>query len=95
MKLMNPKIEEIMNNFDFEKVYRIMKFLDWEWSCVNRVPNVKELKATARKLLEDLDSVQSEYIGTGGFVAEDYGGNYRLTFQVEDWNSEAADGYAS
>jgi len=72
------KIEEIMNNFDFTRTYRVMEALNWEW-CDQGVPNVDEQRETARDILERLVASPlrlsdgcggSSRLGTGGFMAE-------------------------
>jgi hypothetical protein len=67
------KIEEIMNNFDFTRTYRVMEALNWEW-CDQGVPDVEDQRETARDLLEqivdDRFSKPTGRFGTGGFMAE-------------------------
>ena len=51
-------IEDIMDNFDFSKVGKIMKFLDWKVYIANeiwefKVPDEIDLRKMARQLLYD------------------------------------------
>ena len=51
-------IDEIMNNFNFSKVEKVMKFLDWKVCIVNetlefKVPDEIDLRKMARRLLYD------------------------------------------
>lgn len=69
-------IDEIMERFDFEKVRRVMEFLNWTWAGVG-IPSTEELKSTARRVLYDAVA-EYERLGypdtgmdcaTGGFIA--------------------------
>lgn len=51
-------IDDIMNNFDFSKVGKVMKFLDWKVYVANetfefKVPDEIDLRKIARQLLYD------------------------------------------
>lgn len=73
-------IDEILDNFEFEKVHKVMTFLDWRW--VGVLPDVADLRAQARKLLKECLKFRGEkprHIETGGFMAE--------------YNLEEEDGY--
>lgn len=67
-------IEPVINDFDFEKVNRCMKLLDWQWAGSNEplgVPTIDRMRATARGLLTSVvSSKNSCYSQTGGFCAE-------------------------
>lgn len=88
-------IDEILDFFDFERVYLAMKALDWKWPAIGRVPLVGHLRAKARELL---NRVAYEYgdscsVGTGGFIAEmnRYPGDektyLRLYFSVSEYSN--------
>jgi len=74
-------IDEIMEEFDFVKVERIMFHLNWKWGISTyRTPNIDELKETAEQLLRDAaESRLGDFIeqhhevgitsATGGFKA--------------------------
>lgn len=49
---MKKLIKEVLSNFDFEKVHKVMTFLDWTWRY-DRVPDVLELRHTAERLLKE------------------------------------------
>lgn len=73
-------IAEVTQGFNFERVYAVMNFLDWNWITPEygyRVPSIEQLKTTATRLLSDvydeLTYGKQEYtIGTGGFEASGY-----------------------
>lgn len=65
------KIQDILKNFDFERVHSIMKMLDWKWAMVNHdngIPSVDELKAEAKRLLIAAATERTQ-VATGGFRA--------------------------
>ena len=78
------KVDEILLNFDFEKVHRVLKTVDWTWACwedregnfhENEVPDVYALRCQARGLLISTveKCLSSESCsGTGGFEVECY-----------------------
>src|SRR5690554_4469915 len=48
-------VEEIMENFDFERVHAVMDFLNWTWiDNPRKVPTVQALRISARGLLLDV-----------------------------------------
>lgn len=77
----NKMIDDIMTEFDFDKVHQVMNCLDWKWaSSGHTAPPISELKKVARTLLLSaaklrLDEYKDEYweqgiiSGTGGFTA--------------------------
>lgn len=84
------QIEFILKNFDFSKVVRVMRVLDWAWAMgggVNAVPSVEDVKKNARKLLEKVASEQADHvhsIETGGLQATSYPSGYlELEFVIE------------
>lgn len=89
---MNPKavvldpidkmVEDILEEFDFQKVQLVMDYLNWQWSD-KQVPSISDLKETAERLLRNaadlrLGEYESEHwevaimSGTGGFQATAY-----------------------
>lgn len=91
-EVIQNQIDDIMDEFDFDQVEKVMEFLGWEWSSSNGVPEKYEIKKQARKLLKQA----AEFNGggttsTGGFVAsskfgEDGNGKWvllKLDFSIE------------
>jgi hypothetical protein len=85
----NPVIE-IMENFDFVKVQRVMEFLDWKWymGCdergneINQVPSLQYLKDYCYKRL----CFAREYgygLDSGGFSYGNDNGVLYLEFTLE------------
>lgn len=84
-------IDDIIDNFDFEKVHKTMKALKWEWTAEGGVPEIPSIKKQARKLLKAAFENKS-YNATGGFevsYSSDENGEYvRLMFVVAEWDVE-------
>ncbi len=84
---MNEKINEIIKNFDFEKVRKVMVALDWAWRFDDRSPLVGELVITAQRLLTEVVEKEEDWgISTGGFLATKRNGMLALKFMVEEWD---------
>ena len=77
-------IDEIMDNFDFEKVHKAMTALDWKWG--KGIPDVWELKKSARRLLKT-SIEENTCIGTGGFLVDKDGDYISLKFVVAEWDN--------
>lgn len=98
-------IDKVIFNFDFDKVMKVMKALNWQWydsTTETGVPSVGQVVSLARRLLEDVvDPVKMGFndhytIATGGFTAtanryEDGEILVRLQFVVADFNYSNAD----
>lgn len=62
--------DKIGSVFEWNKVYKTMKALDWCWSMGDGkmgIPNTDTLKQRARQLLREVYDRKSGRIGTGGF----------------------------
>jgi hypothetical protein len=85
------QIEEILDEFDFYKVQRVMNTLNWKWynkGNVYEIPSVGQMRKHARKLLEECFNGNS-YAASGGFWASREDGGLSLKFVVEDmWVEE-------
>lgn len=79
---MQDHIDYIMDNFDFERVEKVMEFLEWKWSPSNESPSGYEIKRYARQLLKQVyeraqkmciarkeENHVETYIKCGGFKA--------------------------
>jgi len=71
------KIDEVMDRFDFDKVHKVMTFLDWTWAWEGTVPSVETLKAEAYRQLSTAIDVYVQQgepktgmtVASGGFQA--------------------------
>lgn len=79
-------IDEIMDNFDFDKVQRVMECINWKW-VGHGVPDAYTLRQEARQLLKE-SVKRNQSISTGGFLVKKSKGMISLSFLVEDWHEE-------
>jgi hypothetical protein len=90
-------IENILDEFDFQRVQKAMKALDWRWYGTEDVfPSLGELRRKARELLEEVYNKEPSpffMTGTGGFEATrtmetgDLNKYLSLKFVVSEWNN--------
>lgn len=78
-------IETALKSFDFEKVYKVMTFLDWGWP--NCVPSISEIIETAEFLLDRVIDGEYATTSTGGLTACRLGDKsadpyYRIAFEI-------------
>ena len=78
----HPKVDYIIQNFDFKKVHELMRKRDWVWTNIKGVPNVQQLKECAHDLLRRV--VENGWVGSsgGGFNVEHK--NEVLTLRFKD-----------
>lgn len=80
----SDRIEDLLNEFDFHSVRRVMLLLDWRWAGIDRIPTVDDMRKRARYLLRDVSESKYQRHATGGFVAErDDDGALSLYFYVD------------
>ena len=81
--------EQIEENFEWNKVYQVMKLLDWTWGldADASIPSVDMLKSEARRLCYYAHEEQTN-ISTGGFYAQAYEDGISLSFVLENWGAE-------
>jgi hypothetical protein len=98
---MRDEIENILDNFEFDKVKKTMDALFWLWYDVVGVPEVADLRKHARRLLIEVGEKVSKSneisaeanIATGGFKATAYKYDdtdkiyFRLAFEVATWDN--------
>ena len=87
-------IQEVMDNFDFEKVHDVMSFLNWTWQDEG-VPNIDSITKSAHSLLLDIQKTSKESlcgdyieISSGGFIAafkKGFENPLSLSFYIEDY----------
>lgn len=74
-------IDEVLDEFDFDRVHEVMKLLNWQWqtACANKreIPSHYRLITSARNSLRN--SVKNGFYATGGFAAR-----YHSASQGED-----------
>ena len=75
------RINSLIEEFNFEKVHRVMKFLDWRWGN-SAAPTIPELEAEARRQLEHVAKSHGT-ISSGGFIASYIHKVFTLHFYVD------------
>ena len=90
-------IMDCLEEFDFDRVHKVMTFLDWKYSDSTEVPSVEYLRKNARKYLmavakEALETKSENICATGGFryEAKLYEDDYlwlRMAFEIADWDN--------
>lgn len=93
-------IDDLIENFNFERVHLAMTHCDWGWIVPNslgemEVPTIARLKAHARHLLYSaLDCVEGTTVASGGLEArywppseEDSSPQFRLMFVLTQIDS--------
>jgi len=87
---MRAKIDDILDEFDFEQVHKVMVFLKWEWSGEG-VPTIGRLRKRAREMLNYAAEHADGTSGTGGFYVrkEVWDGEtfLALSFVVTSWDN--------
>lgn len=56
-----------MKDFDFQKMRKMMLIVDWEWALCDGTPTVDQLKESAERMFERLQTTPDmEWIESGG-----------------------------
>jgi len=74
-------IEEVLENFDFEKVHTHMALVGRTYFDSHGVPTISRLRETARGLLEDVVGNKCTWSSTGGFRAHNTGIPAEITLE--------------
>lgn len=67
-------IDEILDNFDFYRVWNVMNLIEWKWTTSDGVPHQSEIRRSARRLLSDayicdIEHKRNSIISSGGLEA--------------------------
>lgn len=99
-------IEGILENFDFDKVRKVMEFLNWTWAILpepNSVPSTYQLIKSAKQRLEEayeyaMDNKRDGYSHSGGLKAfAEYNKKtgvvdyFELEFILTSWSEQVDD----
>lgn len=96
-KEIDDKIDEVIDNFNFETVRQVMKLLEWTYGFSEECPSTNELVTTARNLLSDVSerckNDDNFFAETGGFRATAYRSkdgslDLHLDFIVEEYQTD-------
>ena len=91
-ELIQKQIEDIMDEFNFGEVQRVMESLDWTWSGTGCVPEEYDLRKGARQLLKQAAEMIDEEstasggsTSTGGFLATSRAGCCPFLYGSGKW----------
>lgn len=96
-QLIENMVTAVMEEFDFDRVHRIMVNLDWKWDIGNGEMTIPSTYRIMKKANGLLDSVASHYgegnysCGSGGFMAHLDGTALTLQFILTEMTSDADD----
>ena len=97
-ELIETMVTAVMEDFDFDKVHRVMVSLDWRWTIENgerTVPSSYRMMKTADRLLRDCaqhyGDKEFHACGTGGFMASLDNGTLALQFILTESTSDHRD----
>ena len=87
-QLKEQMIDDVLYEFDFGKVQRIMTEIDWKWDINGEldVPTTKRLMKRAKQLLSEAFDKESQ-VSTGGLIASYQDGILSLVFALEEKNA--------
>jgi hypothetical protein len=93
-------VDDILENFNFQRCHNVMKHLKWSWALTG-VPSIEELKESSIERLERaIEYVKTKevkdscYVSSGGIKATAYKNRYNrivmlhLEFVLTEWNSD-------
>ena len=81
-------IDEVLDNFDFDKVKKAMDALNWTWASCNGVPTIYDLRTESRRLLKDAIEKNLFRVSTGGFKAGYSDNILSLEFTITEYDEE-------
>jgi hypothetical protein len=97
-ELIDKMVTSVMEDFDFDRVHRVMVNLDWKWDIGNgemTVPSHYRLTKKAELLLRDAAQHYGDEefysCGSGGFMAHLDGTTLTLQFTLTEMTSYASD----
>lgn len=77
-------IDNCMDYLDFEKIHKVMKFLNWTWTPTYQVPEIYEIRRFLRNLLNEFIDKNLPQIQCGGFRIRKDRDSIIITFEIEE-----------
>lgn len=96
-------IQDVLDEFDFEKCHKTMTFLNWRWGLDGEIPTIERMKGAAKeRIMSAIDGIKNREIShhssyfssSGGFKGTVWKNRYghiegvRLEFVLADWDSD-------
>lgn len=70
-KFFRSKLDELLKEFNFEKVHKIMDLLNWRWAGVIGIPGKEDMIPVIRSLFDSIKGAimrkERSFAATGGF----------------------------
>lgn len=83
-KSLDVMIDDIMKNFDFQRVRDVMVFLRWSWTTTNGIPMIDEIRHFAKEILIKAYN-ENTCVSSCGFEACYIDGTLGLKFVLSSW----------
>lgn len=97
-----PAVEEVIENFDFEKVHEVMKMLNWKWDGNNpgelptipTIPTVEKMKEVVKDLFRGMEDQIAKGIASGtwfgcdAYTSTGTAGGFRATIDDDVYTLE-------
>ena len=92
-------IMDCLDEFDFDRVHKVMMHLNWTYSDDKDVPTVETLRKNARKYLREVVTQVLMSTGSDTFITSTGGFRYeaklyengdlwlRMAFEIESWDN--------
>jgi len=96
-QLIDEMVAAVMEDFDFDRVHRVMMNLEWKWDIDGSMiaPSIYRLMKNAERLLREAAQHYGEQecfsLGSGGFMAHLSGDELTLEFILTSTTSDARD----
>jgi hypothetical protein len=66
MKTLEEHIDQVMESFDWEKVHKIMNYMNWQWTNIG-IPEESDLKEKVQELMYAVHNHHGSTMSSGGF----------------------------
>lgn len=77
-------LELAIRGFDFVRVRKVMKALNWTWYGIEGTPTVGDMMYIIQELATDIAKQGEGYAATGGFEVEWDGESFIIRFVAEE-----------
>lgn len=94
----NAKINQVIKEFDWQRVFSVYNALNWTWYTTQGIPTIGDLVVSGIERMKEAVEIavanQDEgYVSSGGLIGRAYITDGELTVQLEMQVTEASSGY--